>query len=136
CSAGAWRAAGFGWALPRERRCPWPTTQNALEEARGTAFPATLRCDSKPAASCSRACGAPPGKKRPLEAVAALAPLLQLEPARNYGASFFDALPGLGGEGLHADGVAVGGGEFLAHRQYGVAGRAAAELVGLGQQRV
>src|SRR5690606_6378764 len=27
-------------AAQRERRCPWPTTQNALEEARGTAFPA------------------------------------------------------------------------------------------------
>src|SRR5690606_12877049 len=28
-------------AAQRERRCPWPTTQNPLEEARGTAFPAT-----------------------------------------------------------------------------------------------
>src|SRR5690606_13892055 len=28
-------------AAQRERRCPCPTPQNALEEARGTAFPAT-----------------------------------------------------------------------------------------------
>src|SRR5690606_35618041 len=32
----------------RERRCPWQTTQNALEEDRGTAFPAQAPAPKPP----------------------------------------------------------------------------------------
>src|SRR5690606_18019717 len=66
-----------------------------------------------------------------------LPPLLrQFQPAVHDGARLVDALLGFAGEHLHADGVAVAGRQVLAHRQQGVALRAAAELVGLGQQRV
>src|SRR5690606_35087800 len=39
---------GFGVALTRERRCPCPPPERFESSARGTAFPATLRCNSKP----------------------------------------------------------------------------------------
>src|SRR5690606_3873736 len=35
--------AGFGWALPRERRGPCPPPERFESSARGPAFPATLR---------------------------------------------------------------------------------------------